>query len=108
MNGSEWILAKELRKTGEPFIPQARLFGYHPDFYLPRYRTALEVDGPHHLTEEGSRRDSIRDARLRQHGINVVRISCEQVRADTRACVIYALDQARSYAKLNLIIRWIR
>jgi|SRR5208337_50719 len=106
MNRSEWILAKELGKTREPFIPQATLYGYRPDFYLPRYRTALEVDGPHHLTEEKSRMDSIRDARLRQHGINVVRISCEQVRTDTRACVIYALDQARNYAKLHPISRW--
>jgi very-short-patch-repair endonuclease len=97
---TERILEKELRKTGVVFIPQARLCGYRPDFYLPEWNVAVEVDGPWHMTEEGSKRDSVRDNRLNREGIYVVRISWEQVRTNAKAAADFVINQARSHSMI--------
>lgn len=48
---------------------------YIVDFYLPKIKVAIEVDGFHHYTKEGKEKDRIRDNNLRSEGINTLRIT---------------------------------
>jgi very-short-patch-repair endonuclease len=56
----------------------------------------IEVDGEHHLSEEGRRRDQRRDAYLKEHGYEVLRIPGYQVVRDAagvRSRIEQAIDQ---------------
>jgi len=38
--------------------------GYIPDFYLPSYNLIIEIDGFHHYTSDGKRKDKVRTVEL--------------------------------------------
>ncbi len=46
---------------------------YILDFYLPKQRIAIELDGRQHLTEEHKLADVKRDSKLQEYGISVLR-----------------------------------
>ena len=51
------------------------------DFYCPKARLVIELDGPQHYTEEGKQYDAERSAVFEQYGVNVIRFSNEEVSA---------------------------
>jgi very-short-patch-repair endonuclease len=58
---------------------------YIVDFYIPRVRLAIEVDGPYHLFR--GKKDAQRTRILRRAGIRVVRFTNEEVEADIPSVV---------------------
>ena len=48
---------------------------YILDFYIPRYKTAIEIDGLQHTLPENRVNDSQRDEYLLEQGIKVLRYS---------------------------------
>lgn len=72
---SEKIVLNELKKSGYVFQFQPVLYGYIPDFYFPREKCMVELDGRFHDREK----DIIRDANLRKHGIKTLRIGSREV-----------------------------
>lgn len=52
---------------------------YFLDFYLPKYKIAIEVDGGYHSTQEQIDKDDARDSDLRDIGIITMRITNEDV-----------------------------
>lgn len=82
--------AKELRKNMTPwekklwydclrgyrvrFQRQKRIGNYIADFYCARASLVIELDGSPHYEERGKRHDAIRDAYMREQGIEVIRI----------------------------------
>ncbi len=57
-------------------IKRQKIIGpYILDFYCASAKTAIESDGPHHLTEKGHISDALRDNYLSARGIKVLRYS---------------------------------
>lgn len=48
---------------------------YICDFYLPKYKLCIEVDGEYHFTDEQKRRDSYKNRYLIERGFGVLRIT---------------------------------
>ena len=87
--------AKELRKNMTPeerrlwydflkdyrvrFLRQRIIGNYIVDFYCPKARLAIEVDGSQHYVKRAERRDSFRTTTINEFGITVIRIPNEAV-----------------------------
>jgi very-short-patch-repair endonuclease len=48
---------------------------YILDFYCAQAKLVVEIDGTQHYEEQGERKDKIRDERLKQKGLRVLRFS---------------------------------
>ena len=69
-----WSLLRG-RRTGAKFRRQVPYGPYILDFYCVKAHLIIEVDGSQHCTEEGKRRDWVRDDFLRKGGLDVLRFS---------------------------------
>lgn len=63
------------RRTTLMFLCQAPLYGYIADFYFPRHRLIVEVDGSSHRPEADARRD----AALLRRGLKTLRFTNARV-----------------------------
>jgi very-short-patch-repair endonuclease len=87
--------AKELRKNMTPaekqlwfaylkglsirFWPQRPIDNFIVDFYCPKLRLVIEIDGDSHNTQEAKAYDEERSAVLKGYGISVIRFSNQDV-----------------------------
>jgi very-short-patch-repair endonuclease len=73
---AESVLWKNLQKSqldGKKFRRQHSIGPYIVDFYCPKFRVAVEVDGAKHMTLIGSEEDGKRDEFLRKLNVRVIR-----------------------------------
>lgn len=73
------------RAGGVKFRRQHPLAGYVVDFYCPKARLIVEIDGEAHNRRNRPARDAKRDAILAGHGFRILRISAAQILADVDA-----------------------
>jgi very-short-patch-repair endonuclease len=73
------ILSAINNNHGTDFAQQVVLHGWILDFYAPRLRLCIEVDGSQHLEARHQHRDRIRDRALAKHKIKTLRFSAKQV-----------------------------
>jgi very-short-patch-repair endonuclease len=66
-------------QLGTKFRRQYSVDAYVLDFYAPRWKLAVEVDGASHFTEDGQEYDRARTALLQRFGIEVLRFSNREV-----------------------------
>ena len=97
MSLPEVLLWRELRKRPSDlrFRRQHPAGRYVLDFYCPRHRLAVEVDGEAHSRGDRPTRDAVRDEWLRAQGVRVCRLAAAEVLADTGAVVRHIIDLAR-------------
>ncbi len=62
-----------LSKLPIPAKRQKNVANYILDFYIPKAKIAIEVDGSQHTTKEHAEADAKRDAALSELGITVLR-----------------------------------
>ena len=74
-----WTLLKCSRVDGRKFRRQHSVGGYILDFYCPREKLAIELDGYRHFTTHARIYDRERRLFLEHFGINVVRFENELV-----------------------------
>jgi len=82
MTNAEQMLWKRLRGRqvyGLHFYRQKPLLDFIVDFYCPRAKLVVELDGSQHLTEAGAANDRNRDEKLRALGLRVLRFDNRQV-----------------------------
>lgn len=79
-----WDLVR-MGKLGFKFRRQAILRGYIVDFWCPRVRLVVEIDGGYHRTQEQREWDYTRDAALARLNIETLRLREEDVVADPHA-----------------------
>ena len=82
MTGSEQLLWSRLRRRqlqGVQFYRQKPIGAYIVDFYAPKAKLVVEVDGSQHLGLEHGPNDAVRDAYLASEGLRVLRFSNMQV-----------------------------
>lgn len=78
---AEAVLWRRLKgkALGVKFRRQHPIMGWIADFYCPKARLVIEVDGPSHSSDEAQVDDAYRDWVMETKGIVVFRITNEQV-----------------------------
>lgn len=82
MTASEQRLWSRLRGKqlqGVQFYRQKPIGGYIVDFYAPKAKLVVEVDGPQHLDVDHAKQDVERDGYLAAQGLQVLRFNNLQV-----------------------------
>jgi len=68
-----------LRYLPFPVKRQKVIENFIVDFYIPKFKVVIEIDGSQHLEESRQKKDEKRDITLREYGIVVWRYSNESV-----------------------------
>ncbi len=66
---------------------------YIVDFYIPKAKTVIEVDGIQHTAPEARKEDEERDLYLQSLGITVLRYSNESVQKNFRGVIADILEK---------------
>ncbi len=88
-----WQALSRRELSGVKFRRQHPIGRFTLDFYCPELRIAIEVDGEHHDTASGRRRDIERDAWLASQAILVLRFWTGDVIASLDAVVGKILEE---------------
>ena len=72
-----------LKHLGYVFYRQKPIGEYIVDFYCPKARLVVEVDGSQHFTEDKASNDRVRDEYMRSLGLTVLRFSNSEVLKNT-------------------------
>jgi len=70
-----WSKIRMKQLGGLLFYRQKPLGGYIADFYCPKAKLAIEVDGGQHLTAEAVEYDRVRDEYMATMGLKVLRFT---------------------------------
>jgi very-short-patch-repair endonuclease len=90
MTDSEILLWEKIRGRqlkGHQFYRQKVIGRYIVDFYCPKAKLIIEVDGGQHHSAEGIDRDKIRDDFLGVSGLKVIRFSDSEVCKNLRGVI---------------------
>lgn len=90
MTDSERVLWSRLRGKqllGVQFYRQKPIGEYVVDFFTPRARLVVEVDGSQHMTDKHTEKDKHRDQYLAAIGLRVLRFNSREVFEETDAVV---------------------
>jgi|KBSMisStaDraftv2_1062788.scaffolds.fasta_scaffold59306_1 very-short-patch-repair endonuclease len=68
-----WALLRRKKLAGYRFRRQASIGPYYADFFCPKARLIIEVDGTFHGDEDQNERDLERTLWLEAHGCRVIR-----------------------------------
>ena len=74
-----WSKLKDKGVKGYKFRRQYSVEGFVIDFYCPKIKLALEVDGDSHFTEEADTRDKERQAIIESFGITFLRFTNKEI-----------------------------
>jgi very-short-patch-repair endonuclease len=87
---SEHVLWQRLRGkqlSGVQFYRQKPIGNYIVDFYAPKAKLVIEIDGFQHFEAQHAEKDKKRDEYLGSLGLMILRINCRQVLKETQAVV---------------------
>lgn len=90
MTDAERLLWSRLRgkQLKELQVYRQRIIGnYIVDFYCPKAKLVIEVDGGQHHTDKGIEKDIVRNRYLEKSGLRVLRFSDTEVLKDIEAVV---------------------
>jgi very-short-patch-repair endonuclease len=82
MTGAEkhlWAKVRMKQMKGYQFYRQKPVGEYIVDFYCPKVKLVIEVDGGQHFYYEKSKNDRVRDEYMRDLGLKVLRFSNSDV-----------------------------
>lgn len=87
-----WFRLRNKQLGDVQFYRQRPLLSFIVDFYCPRAKLVIELDGAQHLEVEHQIKDAARDEELMKLGIKVLRFDDRQVLRETESvlAVIYA------------------
>jgi very-short-patch-repair endonuclease len=77
-----WMQLKERKISGQRFLRQYSIASYIVDFYCPKVKLAIELDGQTHLTEEEIAYDKHRQQTIETLGIEFLRFWNDEVYDD--------------------------
>ncbi len=97
-----WSQVRRKRLLGVQFYRQRPIGNYIVDFFAPRARLVVEVDGSQHVTGDHAQRDTRRDVVLASLGLKVLRFSSREVLKETEGVVesIYRAIEERVSEKI--------
>ena len=106
MTGAELKLWSKIRRKqicGVQFYRQKPLLDYIVDFYAPAVELVIEVDGSQHFEQEHQQRDKLRDQKLGELGIRVLRFDNAQFLLELDAVVETIYDIVEKKVGLKLL-----
>lgn len=74
-----WILLRRFREVGLSFRRQHSIGWYIADFYCPKAKLVIELDGPVHENDESIEYDRIRDEFMKSSGLTVIRFKNHEI-----------------------------
>ena len=74
-----WILLKNKQLGGWKFRRQYSVDNYVLDFYCPKARLGIELDGAGHFTAAGMAYDQSRTLHIQQYNIKIIRFENKEV-----------------------------
>ena len=74
-----WQRIRRKQLKGCQFYRQKNIANYIVDFYCPRARLIVEIDGGQHYSDEGAEKDRNRDGYFTSLGFSVLRFSNREV-----------------------------
>lgn len=94
MTTEEIILWEYLRKDklGFRFRRQYGINQYIVDFYCPKLKLVIELDGKHHYLEKNLKYDKVREKFLEGLGLKVIRIKNEDINENLNES-LYKIDE---------------
>ena len=98
-----WRFLKSNQMEGIRFRRQFSIRNYIFDFYCPKYKIVIELDGDGHFTQEGMASDLERDNDLNSIGISVLRFENELVFKRTETVLGIILDKVKELNKSRMI-----
>ena len=92
-----WSRLRSKQLLGVQFYRQKPIGNYIVDFYAPKVKLVIEVDGSQHAEEDHAAKDEERDGFLRNLGLRVMRFHSSDVLQKTDAVLdaIYQYMQER-------------
>jgi very-short-patch-repair endonuclease len=75
-----WQKLKGRQMMGYRFLRQRPIGSFIADFYCPKLRLVIEVDGKSHWLDHNRKRDIIKDRYLNSIGLEVIRIEDSAVK----------------------------
>jgi very-short-patch-repair endonuclease len=96
-----WAHVRLKQLNGCQFYRQRIIAQYIVDFYCPRAKLVIELDGGQHLSEEGVAADRKRDEYLRRLGLKVLRFSDTDVLLNIEGVIGVVLEEMRILSPLN-------
>jgi len=88
-----WSKLRYKQVSGCWFYRQKPIGDYIVDFYCPRAKLVVEVDGGQHFTDDGHKHDGIRDDYLNSLGLKVLRFSNYEVLSNIEGVVERIVDE---------------
>ncbi len=82
-----WQYLKDRQIVGYKFRRQYSISKYVVDFYCPRKKLAIEVDGPTHFSLQAMEYDIKRQALIESFGIRVIRVTNTDVYENIRGVI---------------------
>jgi len=70
-----WVYLKNRQLHGYKFRRQYSVGPYIIDFYCPKLKLAIEIDGPTHFTKQAERYDLQRQKYIESFGIHFLRVT---------------------------------
>ena len=92
MTEAEKLLWEKLRVKqlkGYQFYRQKTIGNYIVDFYCPKAKLVIELDGGQHYSPEGKAKDRERDGYMKDIGLRVIRFSDKKVFENTQGIKKY-------------------
>jgi very-short-patch-repair endonuclease len=80
-----WLRLRGKRLAGVQFYRQKPIGDFIVDFYAPKAKLIIEIDGSQHLETHHAEKDRQRDEYLRSLGLMVLRFHSRQVLKETEA-----------------------
>ncbi len=74
-----WMKLRRKQLKGLQFYTQKPIGNFIVDFYCPKVKLIIELDGGQHYTEEGIEKDKARDNDLQKQGFRVLRFSDREI-----------------------------
>jgi|SRR3989344_1015922 len=74
-----WELVRNRRLSGHKFCRQYSIGGYILDFYCPKLRLGIELDGSQHGTEETVAYDKDREKILEASNVQIIRFWNDEI-----------------------------
>ena len=96
MTDAEQCLWQKIRNRqigGVQFYRQKTLLSFIVDFYSPKAKLVIELDGGQHFEPEHQAKDQKRDAQLARAGLKVLRFDDRQVLTETEAVLKVIYDE---------------
>lgn len=82
MTQPEKLLWSKLRASqldGFKFRRQQGIGDYIADFYCPRVKLVIEIDGESHYVDQGAEKDRVRDKFMTENAITIIRFTNNEI-----------------------------